>query len=57
MTMRKFSPVAVGVKNKALRVLCLVVMQIAASFARYTEKLLRGYYLPDSIVGRERPIH
>jgi glycosyltransferase involved in cell wall biosynthesis len=56
MTMRKYSPVALAVKNKALRALCLGVMQIAAPLARYTEKLLRGYYLPDSIIGRERAI-
>jgi glycosyltransferase involved in cell wall biosynthesis len=57
MTMHKYSPIALGVKNKALCTLCLGAMQIAASLARYTEKLLRGYYLPDSIVGCERPIH
>ncbi len=56
MTMRKCSPVALGVRNKTLRALCLAIMQIAASLARYTEKFLRGYYLPDNIVGRERPI-
>ncbi|WP_263356193.1 glycosyltransferase family 2 protein [Acidicapsa ligni] len=56
MTMHKYSPVATRVKNKTLRDICLYAMQIAAPFARYTEKLLRGYYLPDSIIGRERPI-
>jgi glycosyltransferase involved in cell wall biosynthesis len=56
MTMYQYSPVALRVRNMALRALCLRAMRVAASFARYTEKLLRGYYLPDSIVGRERPI-
>jgi glycosyltransferase involved in cell wall biosynthesis len=56
MAMHKYSPVALGVKNKALRALCLGVMQTAAPLARYTEKLFRGYYLPDSIIGRERAI-
>jgi glycosyltransferase involved in cell wall biosynthesis len=56
MTMRKYSPVALAVKNKVLRTLCFGVMQIAAPLARYTEKFFRGYYLPDSIVKREHPI-
>lgn len=56
MTMRKYSPIARAITNRALRGLCLSVMQIAAPLARYTEKLLRGYYLPDSFVGRERPV-
>jgi len=56
MAMRKYSPIALGINNKALRALCFGVMQTAAPVARYTEKLLRGYYLPDSIIGRERPL-
>jgi glycosyltransferase involved in cell wall biosynthesis len=56
MTMRKYSPIALGVKNKALRTFCFGAMQIVAPLIRYTEKLLRGYYLPDNIVRRERPI-
>jgi len=56
MTMRKYSPIALSVKSRRLRATCLAIMQVAAPLARYTEKLLRGYYLPDSIVGRERPL-
>jgi hypothetical protein len=44
------------VKNKTLRAFCLGVMQVVAPIARYTEKLLRGYYLPDRFIARERPI-
>jgi len=53
-TMRKHSPIARHVSNRALRVLCLGIMQLAARFARYSEKLLRGYYLPDKFIRRER---
>jgi glycosyltransferase involved in cell wall biosynthesis len=56
MTMHKYSPVARAITNKTLCRLCFAVMQTTALFARYIEKFLRGYYLPDSIVGRERPI-
>jgi len=56
MTMRKYSPIALGVRNKTLRAFCLGVMQVVAPIARYTEKLLRGYYLPDRFIARERPI-
>jgi glycosyltransferase involved in cell wall biosynthesis len=56
MTMMQFSPVALRVKNHVLRSICLAAMQIAARAVRYSEKLLRGYYLPDRIVGRERPL-
>jgi Glycosyl transferase family 2 len=56
MTMHKYSPVAQAITNKTLCRLCFAVMQTTALFARYIEKFLRGYYLPDSIVGRERPI-
>jgi glycosyltransferase involved in cell wall biosynthesis len=56
-TMRMYSPVAITVRNKTLRTLCLSVMQVAASLRRYTEKLFRGYYLPDNIIGREITDH
>jgi len=55
-TMYKYSPVARGISNRALREVCLAFMQIAARVARYTEKFVRGYYLPDRIIGRERPL-
>jgi len=56
MTMLKYSPIALAVRNRALRSVCLRACRIAAAAARYTEKLLRGYYLPDRIIARERPI-
>ncbi len=56
MTMHKYSPVAQAITNRMLRQFCLGVMQVAAPLARYAEKFFRGYYLPDRIVGRERPI-
>ena len=56
MSMYKYSPVALGLQNGALRTLCLNTVQIAAAVARYAEKFVRGYYLPDRFIGREHPI-
>ncbi len=56
MATLKYSPLALSVKNKTLRTICLSAMRIVAAIARCTEKLLRGYYLPDRILARERPI-
>jgi glycosyltransferase involved in cell wall biosynthesis len=57
VTMQKYSPVAQAIRNRTLRGFCLGVMRIVALSVRCTEKFFRGYYLPDSIIGRERPIH
>jgi hypothetical protein len=40
------------VKNKALRAVSLGALRTAAAAARYGEKLIRGYYLPE----RLRPV-
>lgn len=53
MAMHRYSPVALAIKQKTLRACCLHAMRFAAGIARYTEKLLRGYYLPDAIIIRE----
>ncbi len=53
MTMQRYSPVALAVKQKTLQTCCLSIMRLAAGVARYTEKLLRGYYLPDAIIIRK----
>jgi glycosyltransferase involved in cell wall biosynthesis len=55
--MHKHSPVALHIHNKPLRTVCLAAMQTAAAIARCSEKLLRGYYLPDRFIERERPVH
>jgi glycosyltransferase involved in cell wall biosynthesis len=55
MAMYKYSPIALGVRNRALRTLCLGTLQIAAAIARCTEKFVRGYYLPERIAERVRP--
>ena len=57
MTMQKHSPVALSIQNQTLRTLCLSACRIAAATVRYAEKLLRGYYLPDRFIERDRPIH
>jgi glycosyltransferase involved in cell wall biosynthesis len=49
---QRYSPVASGVKNKALRAVSLGALRTAAAAARYGEKLIRGYYLPE----RLRPV-
>jgi hypothetical protein len=56
MAMLKYSPVALSVRSRTLRTFCLSTMQILAALVRYSEKLIRGYYLPDRFVGREQPI-
>ena len=56
MTTRRCSPVALAIQNKTLRACCLNTLRLAAGIARYTEKLLRGYYLPDAIIIREIPV-
>jgi glycosyltransferase involved in cell wall biosynthesis len=53
-TMRLHSPVARRISNPVLRFVCLGFMQLAARFARYSEKLFRGYYLPDAFLVRDR---
>jgi glycosyltransferase involved in cell wall biosynthesis len=55
-TMRRLSPVAQSINNRPIREICLAAMQVAAPVARYAEKLLRGYYLPDWAIEKERPI-
>jgi glycosyltransferase involved in cell wall biosynthesis len=47
MAMHKHSTVALT--SPITRSLCLRTLQAAAAFARYTEKFLRGYYLPEFI--------
>jgi glycosyltransferase involved in cell wall biosynthesis len=54
-TMHRYSPVAQRIANPALRSLCLAFMQLTARLARYTEKLIRGYYLPDAFLTNDRP--
>ena len=56
MTMRRYSPVARSIAHPSARALCLAAMQVAAPIARYTERLLRGHYLPDVFIDRDRPI-
>jgi glycosyltransferase involved in cell wall biosynthesis len=50
--MHRYSPVARRVKYQPLRALCFAILPIAAALARYTEKLVRGCYLPDSLLAR-----
>jgi len=52
MTMLTHSPIARRVRSRALRAFCFATFPIAAALARYTEKLLRGFYLPDSFAVR-----
>jgi len=49
---QRYSLIASGVKNKALRTVSLAALRSAAAVARHSEKLIRGYYLPE----RLRPI-
>jgi len=53
-TMRLHSPIARRISNPVLRCLCLGFMRLAARLARYGEKLIRGYYLPDAFLARDR---
>jgi hypothetical protein len=55
IAMYKYSPIALGVRSRALRTLCLGTLQTAAAIARYTEKFVRGYYLPERIAERVHP--
>jgi glycosyltransferase involved in cell wall biosynthesis len=49
--MHRYS-LASRLKLAPLRALCFAVLPIAAALARYAEKLVRGYYLPDSLSAR-----
>ena len=53
-TMRLHSPVARRISNPALRSICLAFMQLAARLSRYSQKLFRGYYLPDAFLVHDR---
>jgi glycosyltransferase involved in cell wall biosynthesis len=46
-TMQRYSTVAQRVRPVLLRDACISSLRVAAGAARYTEKLLRGYYLPE----------
>ena len=45
VVMHRYSPVVRWVENRALRSICLRAVRLGAAFLRYSEKLLRGYYL------------
>ncbi len=54
MLMRRRSSANLGTRSGFIDSLCFTGLQLAAKTARYTEKLCRGYYLPDFILRRER---
>jgi glycosyltransferase involved in cell wall biosynthesis len=53
---RRHSPVALRIKNEVIRSMCLGVLKVLAVLARYGEKAVRGYYLPERIGNYIRPI-
>jgi glycosyltransferase involved in cell wall biosynthesis len=50
--MEMYSPVARRVKSEAMRSLCFAALPAVAGLARYAEKLMRGYYFPESVAER-----